>query len=340
MVQYFRWFPCGISAYFALLFILVCTATAGQKEIISFSEPVQPLPKQIAWNLQPTRIGLKCSIVLNLPTPKRPDGFEGNIVGEYTIEFDDMVMKQDFFEKPASNIEYILPFAMMANGEHGITLMVRDFAGTVYSQKRVFYLNASPEVKAVSQEKDDDTIDPVLTFSFWGEQDSNIGMVDIHLDERPLRSFAIKKEQNQKEMRLSDFAGMKLFAADLVPGNHLLKITAQGVNGGSSVQVMPLTVKAQPPVISIKRKDNRTVESIDIQFPPSSTKIAGSFEIYSRQSVILSSNSTEAGTSVSRAELLAALEKHNQEIGQSPLPVIISARAANQVENWQEISFQ
>lgn len=340
MVQHFKFSPFILFIQLILLIAAASATMAGQQEIISFPEPVLPLSKQIDWKLQATQNGLKCSIDINLPEPKQPERLQDKIVGEYTIEIDGMIMKREFFDKPKSKPEHVLSFATVANGEHVISLSVRDFNGKLYSQKRKFHLNTTPEIKAASQEKDGDIFDPEITFSFWGEQDANVGMVDMRLNERHLSSFALKKEQNKKPIRLSELTGKKLFMADFSPGNHLLMISAHGVNGSSTSHVLPVVVKARPPVISVKQKDKNSVEAIDFQFSPTSNEITGSVEIHFSQSVIISTHSKEVNFSISRADLLSALKKHNQEIEQSPFSLIISARAANQAENWQEILFQ
>lgn len=341
MFQYSRCYSFSLFILLSLLVISsVCTAKESQKGIISFSEPLKPLSKQIDWKLQPLQTGLKCSITLNLPTPKQPEGLQGKIVGEYRIEIDGMIMKQDFFDKPVATLECILPFATIANGEHSIFLEVRDFAGKAYSQKRSFTLNALPEITVASQAKDENIFDPVLSFSFWGDQDGLVGMVDIFLDERPWQSFALKSEQNKKQRRLSELTGKKLYTADLQPGNHLLKIIASNTNGASSTLFLPVIVQIRPPVIAVNRSNKKAVDSIEIQFPPTANQMTGTVDIYSKQSIVFSVQAKELKLSISRADLLAAMKKNNQSTDQASITLVIATRAANQVENWQELLFQ
>jgi hypothetical protein len=201
-------------------------------------------------------------------------------------------------------------------------------------------MDASPGISVTNQDKDEEIFDPAFTFSFFGEQEANAGMVDTYLDERPLKPFSITVKQNHKPIKLSEFIGSGIYKADLVPGTHLLTVIAHGSNGSSTTQTFPITVKAKQPAITVKRTSDEEVESIDITFPAASNKMMGSAEVHLNHSIILQVRADKPKISISRADLHAALKKHQQKTDKETLSMIISARAANQVETWQEILFQ
>ena len=151
-------------------------------------------------------------------------------------------------------------------------------------------------------------------------------MVDIYLDERPLKTFSITVKQNHKPIKLSEFIGSGIYKADLAPGTHLLTIIAHGSNGVSPTQTFPITVKAKQPAISVKRASDKAVENIEITFPAASNKIVGSAEVHLNHSIILQVHAEEPKVSISRTDLHAALKKHQQKTGKEPVSMIISAR--------------
>jgi hypothetical protein len=322
-----------------LLFAFVMTAEANNKDVLSFSEPLKPLSKQIDWKIEPTRMGLQCTIFLKLPIPEKPEGMQGKMVGEYRIDVDGMILKQDFFEQPVATLESILPFDRIGNGEHTILLEVRGFDGKVSSQKRSFTLNAQPAMEIVSPAQDGDVFEPVLSFSFWGDLDGFAGMADVFLDQRPMHSFFFKKDKDTKKISLSELIGKKLHRADLQPGGHLLKIVVHAINGASATYTLPIDVPAKKAVVTVKRNAKKELERIDIQFPATANAVKGSVDIYSQQSVVLSASAKDLRITISRKDIQAVLEK-NKQLGERPISLVIATRTANQVEDWQDISFQ
>jgi hypothetical protein len=94
------------------------------------------------------------------------------------------------------------------------------------------------------------------------------------------------------------------------------------------------------PEIMVQHSSDGKLESLNILFPSSSKKIVGSAEVHYNGSTILAVRSEQTTLSISRADLKNALKKHNLKIGEYPATMIISTSSANQVENWQEVSFK
>lgn len=332
---------CSLIFFLPVLLLFICgmTAEAISKEILSFSEPLKPLSKQIDWKIEPTRAGLQSTVFLKLSLPNKPEGMQGKMVGEYRIDIDGMILKQEVFEQPVAKLESILPFDRISNGEHTILLEVRGFDGKVSSQKRTFILNAQPAMEIVIPRQDDDVFDPVLSFSLWGDLDGISGMVDIFLDEKPIHSFPLKKEQNTKKYPLSELLGKRLYRADLQPGSHWLKIVVHAINGSFANFTLPIDVPARKATVTVKRDAKKVIECLDIQFPESENAVKGSVDIYSRQAVVLSASAKNLKVTISHDDIQAAL-KRNKQLGNGAISLVIATRTANQVEDWQDISFQ
>ena len=94
------------------------------------------------------------------------------------------------------------------------------------------------------------------------------------------------------------------------------------------------------PEIQVQHSIDNKLENLEIHFPASSKKIVGSAEVHYNRSTILAVRSEQPILSISRTDLLDAIKKHNLEMGDTPATMIISSRSANQVENWQTVSFQ
>jgi hypothetical protein len=327
-----------------LLFTYANAGTASKLErFISLEQPEISAGQQdqkIIWKMTPTDNGITSTIILNLAKPKKVPGISGKLSGECRVEIDGMVVKRDSFTEPDATIKQALPFSTVVDGDHVISLTIRDFDGKLHTQNRKFRLDASPGISVTNQDKDKEIFDPVFIFSFFGEQEANAGIVDTYLDERPLKPFSVTVKQNHKPIKLSEFIGNGIYKADLTPGTHLLTIIAHGSNGSSTTQTFPITVKAQEPVISVQHTNDKTVETIEITFPAASNKIVGSAEVHLNHSIILQVLADKTKISIPRADLHAALKKHQQKSGKEPVSMIISARSANQVETWQDILFQ
>ena len=147
-------------------------------------------------------------------------------------------------------------------------------------------------------------------------------------------------EQNNPRIKLFELIGSQIYSGDLVPGTHLLTITARGINSSFPRQFFPIIGNLAIPEIEVRYSDNTKLESLEIYFPGSSDNIIGSAPLDYNRSTILAIRSEQPTLSISRADLLDALSKNKLEIGAPPAPMIISARSANQLENWQMVSFQ
>lgn len=328
---------CILTVFLLLYWVMPAEADGGK--VLSFAEPLKPLSAQIDWKIEATPAGLRCTITLKLPPPEKPEKLRGTPVGEYRLEMDGMLLDQDFFDQPSATLESILPFDRISNGEHTILLEVREFDGKVSSQKRTFTLNARPTIEIASPASDGGVFEPVLQFTLWGDVEGYAGMVDFFLDERPMHSVPLKKDQNTKKFPLSELVGRKLFRADLQPGTHLLKIVAQGVNGSSAISYLPIDVPAKKAAVAVKRNAKKEVERIDIQFPEAANVVKGSVDILAQQSVVLSTSAKDPKITVSRDDILKAFKKHKLS-GEGPIPLVIATRTTNQVEDWQEELFQ
>jgi hypothetical protein len=283
---------------------------------------------------------MKSSLEVFFEKPEELSDITGEFGWEYRIEIDSITVLQNFHTDDNKKIEQIIPLASVTDGKHAVTLTVRDFTGKLHTQKREFELNSAPTISTSFPDDNVGVFDPQITFSFLGEQDELAGMVEILLDQLPLKSVNISEAQNNNPISLSELIGSQIYNADLTPGQHLLTITAHGLNGSSSAHVLTVTGSLMLPEITVQHSSDGKLKSLNILFPSSSKKIVGSAEVHYNGSTILAVRSEQATLSISRADLMNALKKHNLKIGENPATMIISTSSANQVENWQEVSFK
>jgi hypothetical protein len=295
---------------------------------------------EVSWTMELVATGIKSFLEVSFEKPEEVSDVTGESGWEYQVEIDGIIVSQNFHTDANNKVEQIIPLASVTDGKHAVTLTVRDFNGKLHTQKREFELNSAPTISATFQDDKVGVFDPQITFSFLGEQDELAGMVEIFLDQLPLKSVNISGAQNNNPISLSELIGSQIYNADLTPGQHLLIITAHGLNGSSSAHVLTVIGSLMLPEIMVQHSSDGKLESLNILFPSSSKKIVGSAEVHYNGSTILAVRSEQTTLSISRADLKNALKKHNLKIGEYPATMIISTSSANQVENWQEVSFK
>jgi len=294
----------------------------------------------ISWSLEPNAAGIKSVLNVSFVIPEKSPDTEGQSVWEYRIEIDGMMrVVQEYPVGTQNAVEQILPIEELADGIHTIALTVMDFQGKNHTRKREFKLDMRPSISVSVEANDEILFDPKITFSFFGQQNDFAGMVEIYLDDRLIKTADILETQNNKPVSLSELLGFQIHTADLVPGNHLMTITAQSLNTSSNSHILCLTGSIVLPEITVHRSDTGKFEHLEITFPAASNSIVGSAEIHLNHSIILAVRTDQTRLAITRADLLGALEKHGQKI-EDPVTMLLSTRSANQVENWQEFSFQ
>jgi len=294
----------------------------------------------ISWTLEPNAAGIKSVLNVSFAIPEKSPDTEGQSALEYRIEIDSMMrVVQEYIVGTQDAVEQILPIEELADGIHTIALTVRDFQGKNHTRKREFKLDMRPRVNVFVEPNDETLFDPKITFSFFGQRNDLVGMADIYLDDRLIKTANILETQNNKPVTLSELLGFQIHTADLAPGNHLVTITAQGLNASSNSHILCLTGSIVLPEITVHRSDTGKFEHLEVIFPATSNPIIGSAEIHLNHSVILAVRTDQTRLAITRADLLGALEKHGQKIGDH-VTMLLSTRSANQVENWQEFSFQ
>jgi hypothetical protein len=326
----------------AVLFIPFASQATEQAEIFSISQPdtgTKGPDPHVSWTMEFVESGIKCSLEVSFEKPEEVSTLTGEAGWEYRVEVDGITVLQNFHTDTQKRVEQIIPLGSLNDGKHIAVLIVRDFEGKLHTQQIEFELNSSPIISATFLEDKAEVIDPQITLSFLGERDGFVGMVEIYLDEQPLKTVNISREQNKNPVSLSDLIGSQIYSADLTPGKHLLTIEAHGINGSSSVYVLSIAGSLLLPEIEVYHSADNKLERLEIYFPASSKKIVGSAEIHYNRSTILVVRTDKPILLISRGDLIDALEKHNLKIGDASATMIISTRSANQIENWQEVIF-
>lgn len=338
---------CSISRIMLLLmtisiFPFVSQATE-HAELLSFSQTdfgtISSDP-EILWTMEFVETGIKSSLEVSFEKTGENSNLTGELGWEYRVDVDGVMVSQDFHTDANQRVDQIIPLEKLTDGKHVAVLTVRDFEGKLHSQTRKFELNSVPRISATTLGVIDGVFDPQLTCSFFGESDGVVGMVEVYLDESQLKTVNILGEQNNKPFSLSELIGFQIFSADLTPGKHLLTITAHSLIGGTSAHFFSIAGSLMLPEIQVQHSIDNKLENLEIHFPASSKKIVGSAEVHYNRSTILAVRSEQPILSISRTDLLDAIKKHNLEMGDTPATMIISSRSANQVENWQMVSFQ
>jgi hypothetical protein len=283
--------------------------------------------------------GIQCSLEVSFEKPLEISTLTGESGWEYRLEVDGITVLQNFHPDTQKRVEQIIPLESLYDGKHIAVMTVRDFEGKLHTQQIEFELDSSPIISATFLNNKAEVIDPQITLSFLGERDGFVGMVEISLDEQPLKKVNISEKQNNNPVSLSDLIGSQIYSADLTPGKHLLTIEAHGVNGSSSVQAFSITGSLLLPEIKLHHSPDNKLESLEIFFPASSKKFFGSAEIHYNRSTILAVRTDQTTMSISRNDLIDALEKHNLKIKDGSATMTISTSSANQIENWQEVIF-
>lgn len=295
---------------------------------------------EISWTLELVETGIKSSLEVAFEKTGEVSTLTGELGWEYRVEFDGITVLQNFQTDTSGKIDQIIPLESVNDGKHVAVLTVRDCQGELHEQTRKFELNSAPRISATFLDIIAGFFDPQIIFSFLGEPDGVVGMVEVYLDDHQLKAIDILEEQNNKPFRLSELVGFQIFSADLTPGKHLLSITAHSLFGGASAHFFTIAGSLMLPEIQVQHSSDNKLENLEIHFPASSKKIVGSTEVHYNRSTILAVRSEQPILSISRIDLLDALKEHNLDVGTSSTTLIISARSANQVENWQMVNFQ
>lgn len=326
-----------------ILFIPSVSQTTETSEIFSVSQVKNDKPgsdSPVSWSLDLIETGIQSSLKVSLEKPEELTQLADNLGWEYRLEIDGITVLQEILTDPQMEVNKTIPLENVIDGKHIAILTLRDFEGKLHKQTIEFELNSSPKITATVLNPEAGIIDPEFTFSFLGESESFVGLVDIYLNTLSIETVNILQAQNNTPLKLSDLLGSPIYTADLVPGIHLLRIEARSINGSSSTHSLPINSNLSPPDIKVHLKNDDKLDSIDILFPKSSKKSIGKCEVHYNRSTILAVRSEKKSLSISRDDLVSAFKKHNLEIPDTQTTLILSASSANQVENWQTVSFR
>jgi hypothetical protein len=222
---------------------------------------------------------------------------------------------------------------------HIIRCELRTTTGKLFKAKISFRLKASPTIEVETAENGSLLFDPLVTIGFVDKESEVAGHLEVHLDERPIAIVPVAQSDNNKQRPLSKLLQKENFTTPLGQGNHLIRLVAYAINGSETVRYMPFSVDMTPK-LKIIRGENEQLKEIKAVFIESSEGFSGFLNIYYQQGVILSKRSREKQLLVTRAEIVSALEEHNQPVPTEATSFVISINSANGVVEWQEIIFR
>ncbi|WP_321283830.1 hypothetical protein [uncultured Vibrio sp.] len=259
--------------------------------------------------------------------------------GMYTVSLDGSIVLQETFNEPTLKTEKPLPMQTSANGDHIVRCELRYSIGKTYQAELPFSFDATPIISLEKIDPSSPSPDPALGLQFYSESQKIIGVIDVAVDERSLGVTQISAQANGEKKPLSKWMGKPISVAELSPGQHLIRLTATGTNGGESVKYIPFKVEAIP-VLNVDKNQEGTVESIKATFLQASNAYSGSVNVYYQHGVILSVQSKEPSVLIKKSDIVQAFSQHKLTLPTTPVTLVVGLRSANNTENWQTILFQ
>jgi hypothetical protein len=259
--------------------------------------------------------------------------------GMYTISLDGSMVLQETFSEPTLHIEKPLPMQTLGNGDHVVRCELHYSIGKTYEAELPFRFDATPIITLEKPDPKSPVPDPLVGFQFYKEKQEVGGFIDVAVDERSLGVTQITSQTNGEKKPLSQWMGKPITIAELPPGQHLIRLTATGTNGGESIQFIPFKVESLP-MFNVDKNKEGTMENIKATFLQASSAYSGSVDVYYQHGVILSVQSREPSVLIKRSDIVQAFSQHKLSLPTKPATLVVALRSANNTENWQTILFQ
>ena len=165
-------------------------------------------------------------------------------------------------------------------------------------------------------------------------------MLEIGIDAQPVQQIPVGIKNNNQPVPLSNFIRDRFDIVRLPQGEHLLKVSATGINGSRAVSYTPFAVDTTP-TMSLSRDKKGNLKKLSINFQKSNQGFSGSFEVYLQQDMILARQVREDAAILTRGELNQVLEKYNASpVEHKMVTIIVAARSANGTEKWTAVDFK
>lgn len=258
--------------------------------------------------------------------------------GMYTVSLDGSLVLQETFSEPTLHIEKPLPMQILGNGDHVVRCELHYSIGKTYEAELPFNFDATPIISLEKPGPKSPAPDPLVGFQFYNEKQEVVGFLDVAVDARSLGVTQITSQANGEKKPLSQWTGKPISIAELPPGQHLIRLTATGSNGGESVQFIPFEVEALP-MLNVDKNKEGAMENIKATFFQADSVYSGSVEVFYQHGVILSLQSKEPSVHIKKSDIVQAFAQHKLSLPTKPVPLVVALRSANNTENWQTIMF-
>ena len=260
------------------------------------------------------------------------------MASELSILLDKSSVLHEYLSTEKINTKVQLDPSRLNNGEHILVGELRLPSGKKIKEKIMFQVDASPVIVVEQGVDKAGKFDPIIKGTFFPLGEEYVGLLDIYLDERPLKNIQIKKENFNFTKSLSELIGSQPDIFSLGQGTHLLSLEARSVNNALSVFHHTFTVDAQPR-IETKYDQAGKFQSITAIFPKVADQFSAHLDVYFKHGVILSQNTHDSKITLTRTELKKAFKQHKHKLTELPVDITLAARSANGTEGWQRIEF-
>jgi hypothetical protein len=260
------------------------------------------------------------------------------IASELSILLDKSSVLHEYLTSEEIKTKVQLDPVRLSNGEHVLVCELKLPNGKKIKEEVTFQVDASPVIAIEPKTDKAGIFDPLIKGTFFPLGEEYVGLLDIYLDERPLKNLQIKKEDFQFTKSLSELIGSQPDIFSLGQGTHLLTLEAWSVNNALSVLHHTFTVDAQPR-IETEYDQAGKFQSLTAIFPKVADQFSAHLDIYFKHGVIFSQNTHDSKITITRVELEKAFKKHKHKVTEFPVDITLAARSANGAEAWQRIEF-
>ncbi len=321
-----------------------------------WTQPAMTFPRKVL-TVQPAKEGATKNSPLRLELREAADGLQLSINfaetpemgdkilpaeqagGDYMLYLDDAMLEGAPYKGFKLNVVREVSITALHSGKHSLRCELRAPSGKAHTGEIDFIFDGAPAVSlgelAVNKSGE---LDGEVTVDFLGAAEGLSGFVDLLLDERPVATTKIKKEQASQKTTLAHLVGKAIATTHLATGTHLLTLKATAVNGNATTLRGSLVVQTTPE-LEIKQDKHGAFQEARAVFLKAPEGFSGSVEIFYDQGLVLSKRSEAATIPVTRDEIVQGLRKNKVKLD-GPVEVVVSLRAMNNTERWQVLKVQ
>ncbi|MCP3931020.1 MAG: hypothetical protein GY705_18205 [Bacteroidetes bacterium] len=255
--------------------------------------------------------------------------------GQYFLYLDGVIVKQAYFSGKTFSTQEKLPPEQLIFGEHIARLEVHHALGQQFTNEVRFIFNVSATISVGEVNVENGQIATDVSLDFFPTGQEVAGQITILIDNNLVATKPVMAIDNGSTKSLTKWLGKTINIGELLQGKHLLSILFQGGNGGESTIHKSFIVDTIP---ELKILGTPKGDTIVASFIPTGTTVNGFMDIFYNQHLVISKQIQDQSATVTRAEVVIALQKNEISVTDSQhIPLIVGLRSASNVENWQHV---